>query len=438
MDNNDFFFYLLHWIFVICAIVFSWVRSRHYLHPHFMFTLMLVVLLSDFLVRGYNDKNLISILRSDVYLYQIIILTILSAIVFTTSFVRSPRIENRLLQFHMRLYIEPKIRRLLYIIVLVLLAADILKRFSMANWSINEVVRQSLSVRGQRDWDQAAYSGNFVFSLTTILLPLGAVALAYLIVVSRGINRIVALTLFTLTIAVLVTNGSRTPVTISFASLAIFAMIKQRNLSIRIVTLSMIISIWITLISAMALYRATGYQYANKPDFEINYHQDDSYYRAIFAYAYADRTGESWDPIFFTTAIIVNPIPRVIWPNKPLLTAEFFGGFKLDYVTNSFLGEIVAMTGVSFSILVAPLIGHLLYLIFFNAQRLFRYSVGLVAYLLVALYIYMCIRSLMGLVHYVYLPLFSVIIVIALNKMKKNTYPLKDRPSKLTSAVYKH
>ena len=46
------FYYALHCVFVVGALTFSWRRSRHILHPHFMFTAILCVMVSDFLVRG--------------------------------------------------------------------------------------------------------------------------------------------------------------------------------------------------------------------------------------------------------------------------------------------------------------------------------------------------------------------------------------------------
>jgi hypothetical protein len=173
--------------------------------------------------------------------------------------------------------------------------------------------------------------------------------------------------------------------------------------------------------SAMYLYRSQGYltnSSGEQREMELTYHQDDSYYRALFAYEHADRNIEYWDPIFFITTILVNPIPRAIWPDKPIFDEQFYGRYKLYYVTNSFLGEVVAMTGVELSLFVSPLVGFLLYSILFNAQRLLKYPVGLAAYLIVALYTYMCIRSLPNLTHFMYLPIFSMIMVLLLGRME--------------------
>lgn len=423
-NTTDLFFYLLHWIFAIGALSFSWLRScRSYLHPHFIFTIMLVVMISDFLVRGYEDRKLIYFLKSDIYFYQFTILSILTVIVFLTSLIRLPASKSSLM-FDLS-SIKPIQKNLILFVSLTILVCELLKRFILVDWSLDEVIRQSLMPRGQNDWSQEAYSGgNAVFLLVTSIFPFSSIGLAYLIPYEHNIRKFFVLLFFALTIAILVTNGSRTPVAISFAVLAFFLIKKQRKFSRRLIIISVITSILVVLFSLMYLYRATGYLDSsiavNKRDFELIYHQDDTYYWAIYAYLYkSNNPNESWDPLFFFGAIIANPIPRAIWSEKPLLTANFYKGFKLDYVTNSFLGEIVAMSGIIYSIFFGPLAGFLIYLILFNSQILLRKPMGVLAYLLMALYTYMCIRSMINIVHYIYLPAFTLCVFMTINWNKK-------------------
>ncbi|WP_119271305.1 oligosaccharide repeat unit polymerase [Taklimakanibacter deserti] len=415
--------YVLHWVFVLAALTFSFVRSRHYLHPHFLFTLMLCVLVSDFLVRGYEDQNLIFMSREDIFQYQLSILAILSSIVFATAFVRDPVLERYLQSAALNRSVGPALRRIIFLAAIALLAADLTKRFSTVGWSLDEVIRQSMAPRGQRDWDQAQYGGNFVFALTTLLLPLSALALAYLLATGRGIGRLVSLAGYSLAVAILVTNGSRTPVVLSFGGIAFFFILKQRTLVGRIATIAVVGSILAVLLSAMYQYRSIGYAGGSSAtddgSFSLVYHQDDSYYRALAAYAHSDQSSESWSPWFFFYTIVTNPIPRAIWPGKPLFTQDFYGDFKLEYVTISFLGEVVAMAGSGLSFLFSPLIGLGLYLILFNSLRLVRFPLGIGAYLLMALYIYMSIRGLPNLTMFIYLPACGVILVYILNRMHK-------------------
>lgn len=409
----------LYFLFAFLSLVYSWIRSRRkILHPHFMFTVMLILYISDFLVRGYEDQNLRYISPNDIYYYQYIILFILSLIVFLTSLISSKRLENQFQYLHLERIRNTGVRarRLILLIATLLLALEIWKRFGSVGWSIDEVITQSFSARGQRDWDISAYSGNFLFSLVTILLPLASVAFAFLFSIEKGVMRLFTLTLFGFVLLILITNGSRTPVALSFAAIAIFLMQRPgwQGLVKRCTVVALTCVFMVNSFSIMLNYRSTGYLekvYYNKSDsLFFAYHQDDSYYRAIYAYAHADHSNESWDPVLFIKTIAANPIPRVFWPEKPILTQEFYGRYKLDYVTNSFLGEIVAMAGVNLSIIFSIIIGCGIYLIIFNAQRFLLAPMGIAVYLIIALYTYMCLRSLLNVTHFIYLPIFAVIV----------------------------
>lgn len=383
-----------------------------------MFTIMLVIFLSDFLVRGYADDNISHIPKSEAYQYQLIVLLILTMVVFSTALVNSPRLEGNFRHAKITINLSQKSRRILYIAAFSLLMFDVTKRLSAVEWSLNEVIRQSLLPRGTSDWALAANSGNFLFSITTILLPLAAVVFAYLITSTHGLQKFILFLLFGFTLILLITNGSRTPVAVSLGALALFAVRQQRSLGIRIVTLVVMVGMLAMTLSAMYLNRASGYLSGGDNNLSLTYHQDDSYYRALYAYAHADRSAESWDPVVFFTTIAVNPVPRALWPNKPVLSSEFYGGFKLDYVTNLFLGEMVAMTGVNLSILVSPAVGFTLYLIMFNAQRLLILPMGIVAYLILGLYTYMSMRSLQNIMQFIYLPFFSVALALTLRAIQ--------------------
>jgi len=419
----QFTLYVLHWIFVLVAMTLSWRRSGAFLHPHFLFTTMISIQIVDFLVRGYDDKNLAFILPENVYEYQLIILLTLSILLILSALVRSSELEGRCGNALDNVSVGPKLRWVIFAVVVLLIGADLYKRFSMVNWSVDEVIRQSIFMpRGQRDWDQAQYAGNFVFAITTILLPLSGVAAGYLSSFGGAVLRLGSALLLLFVLAILITNGSRTPVVLVISSTGLFWYITQRTAVARTIVIGATAATLAVSTSFIYLTRAYGLSvdpFAPQREIGFAYHMDDNYYRAIFAYDYADKGLESWDPFFFFWTIAVNPIPRAFWEDKPLFTQAFYGGYKLDYVTNTFLGETVAMTGVTLSMLVAPIVGLLLYLILFRAQRLLSRPMGLIAYLLVALYVYMCVRSLANLTQFLYLPAATVLLVLFLVRYRK-------------------
>ena len=416
--------YTFHWLFVLSAIAFSWKRSRAILHPHFIFTTIICVHLVDFLVRGYDDRNLRFISKEKLFDFQMGILLVLAIIILATSMVRSQRIEKISRNAANYLNVNQKTRIIILFLVVGLILADVVKRFSTVDWSTSEVIRQSLMPRGQRDWDQLQYAGNFLFAITTILLPLAGIAAGYLTTRRGVLLRLIAFISMIFILLILVTNGSRTPVVIVLASAGLFWHLQQQTALMRLIV--MVISVGAVAISTslMFLYRSYGFvsdQVQLGQEFNLIYHMDDSYYRTIFAYDHAAKSTEYWDPVFFFYTIISNPIPRSIWPDKPLLTSDFYGGYKLDYVTNLFLGEMVAMTGVYGTVIASPIIGLLLYLILFKAQKLILMPLGLAAYLLFALYVYMCTRSLLNLTHFLYLPAFTLITVMFLNRLQRRS-----------------
>jgi hypothetical protein len=424
--------YLVHVLFFCGALAFSWQRSKSILHPHFMFTAMICVQLVDFLVRGYDDRNLLSIPEFQIYKLQLILLSIFGMAVFATSLISNPKLETLSRNAGQHLRVTANLALIIFGVALLILAADLYKRLSTVGWSVGEVINQSLMPRGQRDWDQAQFGGNFVFAITSIMLPLAGIASGFLLSVRGSLLRIPAFLVLLFVLLLLVTNGSRTPVVVTIAATSMFIFLQQRSRLARTGVLALSAAAIAVLTSLMYLFRSYGFtsnELRLQDDFELTFHMDDNYYRAIFAFDYADRGLEFWDPIFFFTTIFANPIPRAIWPNKPLFSAEFFGGYKLDYVTNLFAGEVVAMTGVYLSMVAAPLIALLLYYVLFKAQTLIRRPMGLGVYLIWALYAYMCVRSLPNLTHFLYLPFFATLLLLVLGRQSTVVRPVLIPPS---------
>ena len=373
---------------------------------------MFVVFLSDFLVRGYDDKNIAYVAQGKIVEYQFTILTIFAVTLLAAGFVRNKNLEKHLPDVRQTLQVTPRARQLLFLLAVALLGLELHKRLSSVGWSFSEAVHQSLMPRGQREWDLASYSGNFYYAILTIVMPMAGFAFGYLVIFNKGLNRLVPAIGLLVIFGILFTNGSRTPVVVMLAVMTLFILLQQKYLITKAITVIAMVGALAASTSAMYNFRSYGYleeTHNDRTSFELTYHQDDSYYRALFAMDRADQTDQRWDALEFFGSIAVNPVPRALWPGKPVLDEKFFGDFKLSYVTNLYIGEAAAMFGPFWTILVCPAIGLCFYLVLYNSMKLLKMPAGLSAYLIVALYVYMCMRSMQNITFFIYLPVFFIV-----------------------------
>lgn len=420
--------YASHWLVLAGLLAFSWSRARRLLHPHFLFTAMLVVLHSDFLIRGYDDRNLVGIFPEVLTSYQIATLIATSCIILITALVHRPyevalvrlgaeagggmpeRSANRS-QSH---------AATIFWGAMLIILIEVAKRLYATGFDVYDIVVQMLGPRGVRDWDvDSAAADNALFQLVRAVLPFSAVALAYLMVTARGAIRVASFLAFTAVMFILVTDGSRTPVVMGLAALPLFQIALGSGGLRKAVTLVVSGGAIALLTSLMYRFRSAGFLADATVRETLVYHQDDSIYRAWFAYHVGDGASYRWNPLEFYYTVAALPIPRAIWPGKPLLDADFYGDYKLSYVTNTFFGESVAMFGGVVGTAWAVLTAVLIYRAFYSAQRLLTHSFGLVAYLLVALYVYMCLRSTMNLTTFVYLPAVAILAVLLVERAQR-------------------
>ena len=137
----------------------------------------------------------------------------------------------------------------------------------------------------------------------------------------------------------------------------------------------------------------------------VQYHQDDSYYRMLYAAYVSEHTGETLDVGLYLEAIVVNPIPRYFWNSKPALMQDFWRGYKSYYVTLTFLGELFALLG-----LWPGAIGGLVFLMFTYRLLDRAYSVvvqplGLAVYFIVFFYVNQCMRAIPNVTSSIYFPI---------------------------------
>ena len=408
----------LYWFSFIGLLLFSWSRSRGILHPHFMFCAMLFILASDFMIRGMDDQNLQGILESSLTGYQLATLATMIGIGLSTAIVRRPyELDSRFTQPDMR--ISPATARYLVIISIILFAIHTEYRLSTVDWSFQTLFDTMLSPRDTRIWNRVGASGAHdpVYQLVNTLLPLAASALAF-VLFSRQIGAALTAVLVLAVIEfVLITDGARTQAIIPLASLAIFGLMSFRGVLAKAALLLSVAVLIALVTSAMILFRAEGLEGASS-SFALTYHQDDSIYRLWSACAFADFSNRHWDAAHFFFFIISVPIPRVLWEGKPLLTEDFYGGYKLFYVTISFMGEWVSMLGVWLGFVASFLFGNVLYRVFYFAQRLLTQPFGLPAYLLVALYMYMVMRSMPNITTFISAPGAGLLLVYFARRRK--------------------
>jgi hypothetical protein len=300
-----------------------------------------------------------------------------------------------------------------------LILGEIIKRLSAVDWSPMEVMAQTLSARGDRAWDQEAFKGgNFIFALSTVFLPLCAVIAVYLIVCARAWIRLAAGPIFAVAVAFLVTDGSRTPLAIVGGATWSIAMLRWRSLFMRASITGVVLLAIATTFSLIIEFRDHGFE-SDIHNFSYTYHQDDNYYRALHSFSIADQSDYRWDPFQFFYTIAVNPIPRAIWPDKPLIAPNFFGDFKLWWTTNFFFGESVAMFGVVGGLAFAVPWALLLYLLLYRALSLLSKPMGIIAYLPVTLYVYMCMRSMMSITMFMYLPIGALTVIVVSERISR-------------------
>jgi oligosaccharide repeat unit polymerase len=411
----------MYWAFMVVFLVLAASRSSSIFHPYVAFVAMMCYYFSDFLVRGYDDQNLEGIPDRLVATYALLVLLILTVSGILAYFVKDPITERAIRNPVVGLRIDARLRSLVFFFGFGILFLELYKRGSTVNWDMSQVWLQSLAARGLRDWDVLAYTGNFIFALISMMLPLGATAMAYFVVSGTAFSRTVALPLYAIYIFVLLTDGSRTPLVISLVTLWVFWVVMRTSFTSRLIATVVAVALIAVSTSLAIQFRANGFIGVGieSGNVELIYHQDDNFYRTIGTMYYAENaTEESWDPVEFYYTILVNPIPRAFWPGKPALGEDFFGDFKLWWTTIFYIGEFAAMFGPTGALLVSPVFSLFLYFILYRSARLLSKPFGIGAYALMCFYIYMCMRSMMSLTSFMYMPAFAVLLVLFMSRLR--------------------
>lgn len=375
------------------------------------------------MVRGYEDQNLINIDTEAVIFYQLVIIAIVVAIYLSAyillkyfSKVRTRKDVDLWSLIGIR---EESSSQILPLCAWSILLLEFVKRLYFSDWSFPLMLTYSFGSRFNRPWASAGNNvgdEKFVFALVGILLPLAGLILSADVMSENKLRRKFFPVLGYLVVLLLVIGaGSRTPAVMLIILPLIYFLKKTRSAFKRGLAITLVACMIATTTSLMYNSRTEGLLLSGQSAGKVVYHQDDSYYRAIKTMDVVSNTYERWELVPFVGASLLNFIPRVIWPEKPTLTKEYWGSFKLDYVTITFVAELSALFGIMGGALASIFVGTVGFFFMVSLYRRIHSSYDLLLYILGILYVYMVFRSLLNVTQFMYM-LFFFSIVLRIDK----------------------
>lgn len=394
--------YILLLAFCIICPTVSYLRFRSLLHPHFVFTVSWVYLLPLGMVVSPSVPDYLQSVQgmgvAELGGYHLLINSFLGVLFLVTMFA-TPSNKSIPMSLVKKSILLPEYKANLFFLGgFIILGAEVGKELYSCNWSFHSWLTYSLGPRFGRPWS-GGYEGGSDFLLTFIgnIFNLTAILLPFAVFQTKGIRRVAASAGLVLTLWILACNGSRTPVAFTLLMVALLWYFMVANSTVRITGLLVLLVMFVALLSLMLAFRQNGFISEDRENpqlSEVKYEQDDNYYQLISVLKVAEQGGtHNWDATTFLEACVVNPIPRYFWPGKPFLTPEYFGNWKLSYVTVSYIGECIAMFGKWLGLAAALLVGLVYYRVLLWASRLVAKESGLIVYLGFCFYIYTTQRS---------------------------------------------
>ncbi len=392
---------------------------------------------SDFLVRGYDDDIIGGIPNTDLVKYQLLVLSVYLVGIGTAS-LQYRTTASRL---------APELRDVrthpgkCEAIAWTLAALDFGKRLFLTEWSFSDTMSQSFGPRGGNPWSSgnALGDGTFIFGLTLILLPASGISFATLLTTRSTTYgcRLRAIIGLTTVSALLFTYGSRTYFAVPILYTCIRYTYSTKSIFRRAlawVGVALLISISFSVIFR---YRSNGLRSYIETGQDVDlvtpvYHQDDSYYRILYAAYVAEYSGTRLNAPLFIETVAVNPIPRYIWSSKPALLDDFWGDYKPYFVAITFFGELICLGGIWVALIAGSAFLTCLFAILNSGYSLIGRPLGLGIYFTVLLYVYQCMRSMMSITMSIYFPAGIILISIAMTRSPQTRAWLRILPRRPT------
>lgn len=386
--------------FIASCLCISYWKYRNVFHPHFVFTLMWIYLLPlGAIVQPEPAEDLVRIHGAKLELlknYNYLIHGYLGSLFFLTLLAarQGPsldfsRMKGSIVQFR-------KIAPNIGLFGLVILGAQFLRQLSASDWSMDAWLGFTFGARFGRPWmGQYVGGSEFIYTFLGALFPISGVALAFAVNFARQWFKLLFFGGLMFLLLMQVGDGARTPMALTVITFAGCWWV-SRSGAARYIGATFAVSLFILLVSLMARFRGEGLSTMDgmKDLSTIEYHQDDNYFRLLNTMLVAESgQDENWDASTFITAALVNPVPRFLWPAKPLLEQDFYGSWKWSHVTITYIGEWTAMFGISMGLFVSLVFACGVFALLQLAYKRFRKPGGLILYIGLVFYLYMVCRS---------------------------------------------
>lgn len=417
--------------FCIALPIISYLKFRSVLHPHVIFTVSWIYLLPLGPVVNAEPSNDIERLwnASNESLLEIHgIMSVFFVLLYATTFFYASYKDRLNKQPNISFKSYASGAKLIGSFGVALLFTQLLRQLGSSDWSFDLWLHYLLGPRFGRPW-MGAYigGGEFFFTLLGNLFPIAGILLAYSTVFTKSNYKWLFFVCMLFQLFILVGNGSRTPMALTCLCFGVFWWLSKKGIE-RYIGATLSLATVIFLISLMSQFRHEGISSMQSAAdvTNIEYKQDDNYYRLMNVFLVEnDGNVARWSAKHFIGSAIVNPIPRFFWPGKPLLEQSFYGEWKAFYVTITFVGEFIAMFGISMGITISLVVGFGFYCLLQTTYTCIKNQGGIIFYLGTAFYIYSVMRSITNLGMNMVFFTAIIALYLYLNKFHRNKIPMK-------------
>lgn len=404
--------------FTLFAIAFTLWRYRDPLHPCMLwFMTMVAHLMGDYILMPGRSDVLAYLPEHLTERYRLLVLLLVGGIWVVSLMALHPQRRTG----YSTQAIPAGSARILAVAAMTLAAATYAIILPLVGFNLEAFIQSLAASRGEKAWSVDGWVVTHpLMHLVHIFYTVAAALAGYAIVINRGSWRFLAFGAFVATMPLVVTNGSRT---LSFVVGGLIAAAAVRHLR-GPARLGTLVSVCIATILAVLIQQNTrAFGLASFPDqpgavFQPNLHFDDTHSRLLQVIYLVDEHGKRWDPWQFFSQFVLNFVPRWFWPERPVLDQAFYGEIKLDYVTISVLGDLIACFGVTGGIVGFLAFALIAVSIMRYAYRQMERPLGDIIYLMLAFYIYSGTRAFHGLVAFFYIPFLAIGVALVARRVE--------------------